>query len=127
MTLAGFADGLAALVESLRLEPAHVAGVTWGGTIALELYRRHPALVATLIATQHNEPAGFLSGTEYSGSFDALASVSSDIDADDLAEAMDNAGFVDLGRTEYLSPNGNAPLRQDFRAPAEGASKQPSH
>ena len=99
MTLAGFADGLAALIESLRLEPAHVAGLSWGGTIALELYRRHPALVATLIATQRHDAAGFLSATEYSGSFDALASVSSDIDADDLAEAMDNAGFVDLGRT----------------------------
>ncbi len=49
MTLAGFADALAALIESVRLEPAHVAGLSWGGTIALELYRRHPALVATLI------------------------------------------------------------------------------
>ena len=77
-----------------------MAGVTWGGTNALELYRRHPALVATLIATQRHDAAGFLSATEYSGSFDALASVSSDIDADDLAEAMDNAGSFDLGRTE---------------------------
>ncbi|MEO6412755.1 MAG: alpha/beta hydrolase [Pedococcus sp.] len=49
MTLAGFADGLAALVESLQLGPAHVAGLSWGGTVALELYRRHPGLVATLI------------------------------------------------------------------------------
>jgi pimeloyl-ACP methyl ester carboxylesterase len=49
MTLAGFADGLAALVESLRLGPAHLAGLSWGGTIALETYRRHPGLVASLI------------------------------------------------------------------------------
>ena len=49
MTLAAFADGLAALVESLQLGPAHVAGLSWGGTLALELYRRHPGLVATLI------------------------------------------------------------------------------
>ena len=49
MTLACFADGLAALVESLQLGPAHVAGLSWGGTMALELYRRHPGLVATLI------------------------------------------------------------------------------
>ena len=48
-TLAGFADALAALIESLRLGPAHVAGSSWGGTVALELYRRHPGLVATLI------------------------------------------------------------------------------
>ena len=49
MTLAGFADGLAALVESLRLGPAHLAGLSWGGTIVLETYRRHPGLVASLI------------------------------------------------------------------------------
>ncbi len=37
------------LLEALGLGPAHVAGLSWGGTVALELYRRHPALVATLI------------------------------------------------------------------------------
>jgi pimeloyl-ACP methyl ester carboxylesterase len=47
--LAGFADGLARLIETLGLGPAHVAGLSWGGTVALELYRRHPGLVATLI------------------------------------------------------------------------------
>ena len=30
LALAGFADGLAALIESLRLGPAHVAGLSWG-------------------------------------------------------------------------------------------------
>ena len=47
--LAGFADALAALIERVGLGPAHVAGLSWGGTVVLELYRRHPALVATLI------------------------------------------------------------------------------
>jgi pimeloyl-ACP methyl ester carboxylesterase len=47
--LAGFADGLARLIETLGLGPAHVAGLSWGGTVVLELYRRHPGLVATLI------------------------------------------------------------------------------
>lgn len=47
--LAGFADGLAALIGTLGLGPAHVAGHSWGGTVVLELYRRHPGLVATLI------------------------------------------------------------------------------
>jgi pimeloyl-ACP methyl ester carboxylesterase len=47
--LAGFADGLAALLGALELGPAHIAGRSWGGTVALELYRRHPALVASLI------------------------------------------------------------------------------
>ena len=47
--LTGFADALAALIETIGLGPAHVAGLSWGGTVVLELYRRHPALVETLI------------------------------------------------------------------------------
>ena len=47
--LAQYANCLAALIEALALGPAHVAGLSWGGTVALELYRRHPGLVATLI------------------------------------------------------------------------------
>ncbi len=47
--LTGFADALAALIRTIGLGPAHVAGLSWGGTVVLELYRRHPALVETLI------------------------------------------------------------------------------
>lgn len=47
--LTDFADGLAALLEALELGPAHVAGRSWGGAVVLELYRRHPGLVANLI------------------------------------------------------------------------------
>jgi pimeloyl-ACP methyl ester carboxylesterase len=47
--LADYAHCLAALIHGLELGRAHVAGLSWGGTVALELYRRHPGLVATLI------------------------------------------------------------------------------
>ena len=47
--LADYANCLAAVIEALALGPAHVAGVSWGGTVIQELYRHHPALVATLI------------------------------------------------------------------------------
>jgi pimeloyl-ACP methyl ester carboxylesterase len=47
--LADYADCLAALIDALDLGPAHVAGLSWGGTVAQELYRHHPELVATLI------------------------------------------------------------------------------
>ncbi len=47
--LADYADCLAALIEELALGPAHVAGLSWGGTVVLELYRHHPRLVATMI------------------------------------------------------------------------------
>ncbi|MGW6415739.1 alpha/beta fold hydrolase [Streptomyces sp. NPDC055055] len=48
----GFAEYtrcLAEVVESLRLGPAHVVGLSWGGTLALEFYRRHAGLVRTLV------------------------------------------------------------------------------
>lgn len=47
--LADYAHCLAALIEGLALGPAHVAGISWGGTVVLELYRHHPGLVASLI------------------------------------------------------------------------------
>ncbi len=47
--LADYAHCLAGLIEALELGPAHLAGLSWGGTVAMELYRHHPALVATLI------------------------------------------------------------------------------
>lgn len=48
-TLADYADCLAAFISALDLGPAHVAGLSWGGVVAQELYRRHPRLVASLI------------------------------------------------------------------------------
>ncbi|HEY1277011.1 MAG TPA: alpha/beta fold hydrolase [Thermoleophilaceae bacterium] len=47
--LADYADCLAAVVEALGLGPAHVGGISWGGTVVQELYRRRRELVATLI------------------------------------------------------------------------------
>ncbi len=47
--LADYAHCLASVIEALALGPAHVAGLSWGGTVAQELYRHHPALVVTLI------------------------------------------------------------------------------
>ena len=47
--LEDYADCLAALIDALALGPAHVAGLSWGGTVVLELYRHHPELVANLI------------------------------------------------------------------------------
>jgi pimeloyl-ACP methyl ester carboxylesterase len=47
--LEDYANCLAALIEALALGPAHVAGLSSGGTLVQELYRHHPELVATLI------------------------------------------------------------------------------
>jgi pimeloyl-ACP methyl ester carboxylesterase len=47
--LADYAACLAAVIDAIELGPAHVAGLSWGGTVVLELYRHRPDLVATLI------------------------------------------------------------------------------
>jgi hypothetical protein len=65
--------------------------------------------------TQRNDEESFVSSTDYASSFDALATVSSDIDPEMLASAMSDAGFVALGRCEYPLPNGKTLVRQDFQ------------
>jgi len=47
--LADYADALAGLIETLNLAPAHIGGLSWGGVVAQETYRRHPDVVRTLI------------------------------------------------------------------------------
>jgi pimeloyl-ACP methyl ester carboxylesterase len=47
--LSDYANCLGALIDALGLGPSHVAGLSWGGTVALELYRHRPELAATLI------------------------------------------------------------------------------
>jgi pimeloyl-ACP methyl ester carboxylesterase len=44
-----YADCLAAFVAALGLGRPHVLGLSWGGGLALELYRRHPTVPATLV------------------------------------------------------------------------------
>src|SRR6266498_1155011 len=47
--MAAYADCLAGFIERLGLEKPHVAGLSFGGALALELYRRHYAIPRTLI------------------------------------------------------------------------------
>ena len=47
--MAGFADRLAEFIDELGLERPHVAGLSFGGALAIELHRRHPEIPRTLI------------------------------------------------------------------------------
>jgi pimeloyl-ACP methyl ester carboxylesterase len=47
--MAGYADCLAGFLDRLGLEKPHVAGLSFGGALALELYRRHSAIPMTLV------------------------------------------------------------------------------
>lgn len=47
--LSDYADCLAGFVDALGLRRVHVLGLSFGGGLALELYRRHPAVPRTLV------------------------------------------------------------------------------
>ncbi len=47
--MAGYADCLRGLVESLGLDGVNVLGLSFGGALAIELSRRHPDIPKTLI------------------------------------------------------------------------------
>ena len=44
-----YADCLDAFLAATGIDDAHVCGLSWGGVLALELYRRHPSRVRSLI------------------------------------------------------------------------------
>jgi pimeloyl-ACP methyl ester carboxylesterase len=47
--MADYADSIAEVIAALNLERPHIAGLSFGGALALELYRRHPSIPRTLI------------------------------------------------------------------------------
>jgi pimeloyl-ACP methyl ester carboxylesterase len=47
--MADYADSLAGLIDALRLDRPHVLGLSWGSTLALELYRRRPEIPRSLV------------------------------------------------------------------------------
>lgn len=47
--MADYADRLADVIEALALDRPHVLGLSWGSTLALELYRRRPDIPRTLV------------------------------------------------------------------------------
>jgi len=48
-SLADYADCLAAFMEALDLDRSHVCGLSFGGGLAIEFYRRHPRMVRSLV------------------------------------------------------------------------------
>jgi len=49
--LADYAACLAGVIDSVGLGPADVVGLSWGSTVTLDLFHRHPEVVSTLILT----------------------------------------------------------------------------
>ena len=47
--LSGYADCLAGMVRALAGSPTAVVGLSWGTTVVLETYRRHPEVVRSMV------------------------------------------------------------------------------
>ena len=68
-----YADCLAGFVAALDLVRPHVVGVSFGGTLALELYRRHPDVPRTLgLASAYTGWAGSLPPEEVASRLEAV-------------------------------------------------------
>jgi 3-oxoadipate enol-lactonase len=63
-TLAGFADGVYRVLSERVREPAWVVGHSFGGYIALQLYRDHPELFRGLVLTNTRSGADSPEGRE---------------------------------------------------------------
>ena len=64
-TSADYADAVAGLTEALGLGTAHLLGSSWGSTVALATYERHPHIVRSLVlASAYAGWAGSLPAAE---------------------------------------------------------------
>jgi pimeloyl-ACP methyl ester carboxylesterase len=83
-----FADCLAGFVAALGLRHPHVAGLSFGGAMALELHRRHPAVPRTLIlASAYAGWAGSLPSEVVADRVQFCLDVA-DLPPDDFVESM---------------------------------------
>src|SRR5262249_50694999 len=48
-TISDWADTLAGLLDAVAVARAHILGLSWGGLLAQEFYRKYPARVLSLI------------------------------------------------------------------------------
>ena len=85
-----------------------------------------PSIGVLSCVIQRNDAAGFVSSTDDASSFDALASVSSEVDPETLDSALSDARFTALSRHEYPLPNGKTLVRQDFRPDPRTRSRSSS-
>ena len=95
-SVAMLADDTAALMDHLRLAPAHVFGISMGGTIAQELALRHPEKVRSLIlgcTTPGGPNAIRLSGPALTSAY-STQSMTAEARGKALAEAAFTKGYL---------------------------------
>jgi pimeloyl-ACP methyl ester carboxylesterase len=102
-----YADCLARFIDTLDLRRPHVAGLSFGGTLALELYRQHPGLPRTLTLAS--------SYTGWAGSLPPEA-VTERVDAVTKDSHMTGAEFAARWLPTLLTDDAPAELVDELRA-----------
>jgi pimeloyl-ACP methyl ester carboxylesterase len=132
--MAGYADCLAGFVEGLGLERPHVAGLSFGGALALEFYRRHAAIPATLILASAYAGWGGSLPAEVAEQRLQQALVLADLSPDEFVGALLPTMFSDATPPEVVDAFGATMLafhpagfRAMARASAEDLRGVPAH
>ena len=103
-----WADTLAALLDVETISHVHVVGLSWGGLLAQELYRRYPSRISSLVLV--DTYAGWAGSLGESAANQRLAACIRDV-ARWLLMARDRMGIDEF------------PLTQEFVAMMLGASR----
>ena len=128
--MSGYADCLAGFIERLGLRRPHVAGLSWGGALALAFYRRHSAIPRTLVlASAYAGWAGSLPA-EVAAQRLQQALVLSDLSPEKLVDALLPTMFSEGAPPESVNAFGAA-MRAfhpaGFRAMARASAEDLRH
>lgn len=124
--MAGYADCLAGFINKLGLGKPHVAGLSFGGALALSLYRRHPTIPITLVLA--SAYAGWAGSLPAEAAEQRLqqALVLASLSPDQLVSALLPTMFSDATAPESVDEFGEA-MRAfhpvGFRAMARAAAE----
>jgi pimeloyl-ACP methyl ester carboxylesterase len=95
-----YADALASWLRATGIERPHVLGLSWGSSVALELYRRHPHVPASLIlASAYAGWAGSLSPEETAARLEGVLGAA-DLPLEEVLEAF--PGMLSAGAPSGL-------------------------
>jgi pimeloyl-ACP methyl ester carboxylesterase len=106
--MAGYAECLARFVEVLGLETPHVAGLSFGGALALELFRHHASVPRTVVlASAYAGWAGSLPADVTEQRLQQ-ALMLADLSPDDLVDRLLSTMFSEWTPTERVDAFGTA-------------------
>lgn len=124
--MAGYADCLARFIAALDLARPHVGGLSFGGAMAIELARRHPAVVRTLtLASAYAGWRGSLPPDVAEARLEQAMRLS-ELSADDFVATLLPTMFAE-GTAQTTIDAFEAPMRafhpQGFRAMARASAE----